>query len=60
MHRQSEWEEFMVCENEGIGILPWSPLKRFKIYIFAVTTSKTTLLCVIDFPIRYANEPVIQ
>ncbi|WAR04022.1 YRPG-like protein, partial [Mya arenaria] len=25
--RQSEFEEFMVCENEGIGILPWSPLK---------------------------------
>ncbi|KAL4225818.1 hypothetical protein ACF0H5_013808 [Mactra antiquata] len=25
--RQPEWEEFMVCENEGIGVLPWSPLK---------------------------------
>ncbi|KAL3847196.1 hypothetical protein ACJMK2_018119 [Sinanodonta woodiana] len=25
--RQSEWEEFMVCKNEGIGVLPWSPLK---------------------------------
>ncbi|XP_060554464.1 1-deoxyxylulose-5-phosphate synthase YajO-like [Ruditapes philippinarum] len=25
--RQSEFEEFMVCANEGIGVLPWSPLK---------------------------------
>ncbi|KAL3848517.1 hypothetical protein ACJMK2_019368 [Sinanodonta woodiana] len=25
--RQSEWEEFMVCKNEGLGVLPWSPLK---------------------------------
>ncbi|KAL4238822.1 hypothetical protein ACF0H5_003529 [Mactra antiquata] len=25
--RQPEWEELMVCENEGIGVLPWSPLK---------------------------------
>ncbi|KAK3598588.1 hypothetical protein CHS0354_009783 [Potamilus streckersoni] len=25
--RQPEWEEFMVCKNEGIGVLPWSPLK---------------------------------
>ncbi|KAL3847351.1 hypothetical protein ACJMK2_018266 [Sinanodonta woodiana] len=25
--RQSEWEEFMVCRNEGIAVLPWSPLK---------------------------------
>ncbi|KAL3847198.1 hypothetical protein ACJMK2_018121 [Sinanodonta woodiana] len=27
MCRQSEWEEFMICKNEGIGVLPWSPLK---------------------------------
>ncbi|KAL3848516.1 hypothetical protein ACJMK2_019367 [Sinanodonta woodiana] len=26
--RQSEWEEFMVCKNEGLGVLPWSPLKN--------------------------------
>lgn len=26
VQRHSEWEAFMVCENEGIGILPWSPL----------------------------------
>lgn len=25
--RQSEFEEFMVCRHEGIGVLPWSPLK---------------------------------
>jgi aryl-alcohol dehydrogenase-like predicted oxidoreductase len=25
--RESEFEVFTVCKNEGIGILPWSPLK---------------------------------
>ncbi|GFO26591.1 4-deoxy-l-erythro-5-hexoseulose uronic acid reductase [Plakobranchus ocellatus] len=25
--RQSELEPFQVCKNEGIGVLPWSPLK---------------------------------
>ena len=27
LRRHSELEEFMVCENEGLGVLPWSPLK---------------------------------
>ncbi|XP_053382343.1 1-deoxyxylulose-5-phosphate synthase YajO-like [Mercenaria mercenaria] len=27
LHRDSEWEPFMVCQNEGIAVLPWSPLK---------------------------------
>ncbi|KAJ8310894.1 hypothetical protein KUTeg_012759 [Tegillarca granosa] len=25
--RHSEFEEFRVCVNEGIGVIPWSPLK---------------------------------
>ncbi|KAK3095506.1 hypothetical protein FSP39_015472 [Pinctada imbricata] len=25
--RHSEYEEFQVCKNEGVGVLPWSPLK---------------------------------
>lgn len=25
--RHSEFEEFQVCVNEGIGVIPWSPLK---------------------------------
>ncbi|GFR89161.1 4-deoxy-L-erythro-5-hexoseulose uronic acid reductase [Elysia marginata] len=25
--RESEFEAFQVCKNEGIGVLPWSPLK---------------------------------
>lgn len=25
--RESELESFQVCKNEGIGVLPWSPLK---------------------------------
>ncbi|ELT99608.1 hypothetical protein CAPTEDRAFT_20923 [Capitella teleta] len=25
--RQSEFEVFDVCQNEGVGVLPWSPLK---------------------------------
>ncbi|KAL3848527.1 hypothetical protein ACJMK2_019378 [Sinanodonta woodiana] len=25
--RQSEWEEFMVCKNEGLGVLSWGALK---------------------------------
>lgn len=25
--RHSEFEEFQVCKNEGISVLPWSPLK---------------------------------
>ncbi|XP_033760799.1 1-deoxyxylulose-5-phosphate synthase YajO-like [Pecten maximus] len=25
--RHPEWEEFQVCKNEGVGVLPWSPLK---------------------------------
>ena len=25
--RESELEPFQVCMNEGIGVLPWSPLK---------------------------------
>ncbi|VDI65996.1 Hypothetical predicted protein [Mytilus galloprovincialis] len=25
--RHSEFEEFQVCKNEGLGVLPWSPLK---------------------------------
>lgn len=27
MERHSEFEEFQVCINDGIGVLPWSPLK---------------------------------
>ncbi|ELU16498.1 hypothetical protein CAPTEDRAFT_185457 [Capitella teleta] len=27
INRESEFEAFQVCHNEGIGILPWSPLK---------------------------------
>ncbi|KAH3711272.1 1-deoxyxylulose-5-phosphate synthase YajO-like [Dreissena polymorpha] len=27
LRRDSELEAFMVCQNEGIGVLPWSPLK---------------------------------
>lgn len=27
LRRDSELEAFMVCENEGLGVLPWSPLK---------------------------------
>ncbi|CAE1228153.1 unnamed protein product [Acanthosepion pharaonis] len=27
LERHSEFEEFQVCLNEGIGVLPWSPLK---------------------------------
>ena len=33
--RQSEFEEFMVCKNEGIGVLPWSPLKGY-FFLFVV------------------------
>ena len=25
--RHSEFEEFQVCKNDGLGVLPWSPLK---------------------------------
>ncbi|XP_069104660.1 1-deoxyxylulose-5-phosphate synthase YajO-like [Argopecten irradians] len=25
--RHSEWEEFQVCRNEGLGVMVWSPLK---------------------------------
>ncbi|XP_052705366.1 1-deoxyxylulose-5-phosphate synthase YajO-like isoform X2 [Crassostrea angulata] len=25
--RHPEFEEFQVCKNEGVGVLPWSPLK---------------------------------
>ncbi|MBP1931353.1 aldo/keto reductase [Ammoniphilus resinae] len=27
LSRATEWELFPVCENEGIGVIPWSPLK---------------------------------
>lgn len=27
LRRDSELEAFMVCQNEGLGVLPWSPLK---------------------------------
>lgn len=27
--RHSEFEEFQVCKNEGISVLPWSPLKGY-------------------------------
>lgn len=27
LERSSEYEAFMVCHNEGLGVLPWSPLK---------------------------------
>ncbi|CAI9742093.1 Hypothetical predicted protein [Octopus vulgaris] len=27
MERNAEFEEFQVCQNDGISILPWSPLK---------------------------------
>lgn len=27
MRRHSELEEFRVCRNEGVGVIPWSPLK---------------------------------
>lgn len=27
LRRESELDAFLVCENEGIGIMPWSPLK---------------------------------
>ncbi|BFZ18583.1 hypothetical protein BsWGS_21622 [Bradybaena similaris] len=26
--RESELESFQVCKNEGLGVLPWSPLKQ--------------------------------
>ncbi|XP_060556222.1 1-deoxyxylulose-5-phosphate synthase YajO-like [Ruditapes philippinarum] len=26
LHRASEWEPFIVCQNEGIAVLSWSPL----------------------------------
>ena len=29
MVRDIEWEVTDVCKNEGIGLLPWSPLKGF-------------------------------
>ena len=32
LERSSEYEAFMVCHNEGLGVLPWSPLKRFVSY----------------------------
>ena len=25
--REPEWELMPVCRNEGLGVLPWSPLK---------------------------------
>ncbi|XP_052762700.1 1-deoxyxylulose-5-phosphate synthase YajO-like [Mya arenaria] len=25
--RDSEWDAYEVCRNEGVGVLPWSPLK---------------------------------
>ena len=28
--RESEWEVFEVCRNEGVGVLSWSPLKRYR------------------------------
>ncbi|KAL3847197.1 hypothetical protein ACJMK2_018120 [Sinanodonta woodiana] len=37
--RQSEWEEFMVCKNEGIGVLPWSPLNG-QVFLFGLLTGK--------------------
>jgi aryl-alcohol dehydrogenase-like predicted oxidoreductase len=27
MSRETEWELQEVCKREGLGILPWSPLK---------------------------------
>ncbi|BFZ18585.1 hypothetical protein BsWGS_21626 [Bradybaena similaris] len=28
LSRESELESFQVCKNEGLGVLPWSPLKQ--------------------------------
>jgi aryl-alcohol dehydrogenase-like predicted oxidoreductase len=27
LDREAEWELFPVCRNEGIGVMPWSPLR---------------------------------
>lgn len=27
LDREAEWELFPVCRNEGLGVLPWSPLR---------------------------------
>ena len=31
--RHSEYEAFMVCKNEGIGVIPWAPLHRYVLYV---------------------------
>ena len=37
LYRDSEMEAFQVCKIEGVGVLPWSPLKG---YVYAQILSQ--------------------
>ena len=46
LERTSELEAFEVCKNEGLGILPWSPLKGLEIHNYSAYVYVCVCVCV--------------